>query len=147
MTDNFIKICRLILIGVFLVCCKEKQSDRPEFIPTKFINDTTDLKLRQVIRLTPSDNFVAIFYKESSMSFGSGNKVMKLYTKDSISIDECFYGAHPLGVTDWNDSTLIIKCAVSSGHGEKEYRKWYLDNSVDRNDQIGDLKIIYMKNY
>lgn len=147
MIDNYTKIFGFILIGIFLVCCKESQPEKPEFVSTKFVNDTTDLKLRQVIKLVPDDNFVAIFYKESSMSFGSGNKFMKLYNKDSVSIDECFYGAHPLGITDWNDSTLIIKCAVSSGHGDKKYRKWYLDNSVDKNDKIGDLNIIYMKNY
>jgi hypothetical protein len=147
MIKTLVKICGLIIVGLFLNSCRESQSDRPEFISTKFINDTIDLNLRQLINISPKGNFIAIFYKESSMSFGSGNKVMKLYSRDSLSIDECFYGAHPLAVTDWNDSTLIIKCSVSSGHGDKTYRKWYLDNSVDKNTMIGDLNIIYMKNY
>ena len=81
------------------------------------------------------------------MSFGSGNKVMKLYSSDSLSVDECFYSSHPLEITDWNDSLLIIKCSVFTGHGDKAYRKWYLDNSIDKNDEIGNFKTIYMKNY
>jgi hypothetical protein len=146
MIDKLLKIYGIIIIGLFLTNCKDNQSDKPAFVSTHFTKDTADLELREVVNLSSNGNFIAIYYKESS-SFGSGNKVMKLYSEDSISIDECFYGAHPLAVTHWNDSTLIIKCAVSSGHGNKAYRKWYLDNSVDKNDKIGDFRISYMKNY
>lgn len=146
MNDTLLKICGIILIGLLLTNCKDSQTAKPVFVSTKYTKDTVDLELRQVVNLSSNGDFIAIYYKESA-SFGSGNKVMKLYSRDSISVDECFYGAHTLGITDWNDSTLIVKCAVSSGHGDKAYRKWYLDNSVDKNDRIGDFKIIYMKNY
>lgn len=135
------------MIGLLLTSCKVGQSDNPVFVSTKYTKDTVDLELRQIVNLSSNGDFIAIFFKESSMSFGSGNKVMKLYSRDSLSVNECFYGSHPLEITDWNDSSLIIKCSVSTGHGDKAYRKWYLDNSVDKNDKIGNFKIIYMKNY
>lgn len=145
--NNLKTIVALLFSSVILICFGCSVEPKPDFVPTKYVSDTTNLKLRQVVKNRTSNQFIAVYYADSEMSFGSGNKIVKLYSSDSISIDECFYGAHPLGVTNWTDSTIIMKCAASAGHGNRQYRKWYLANSVDKNKKLGEYRLIYMKNY
>lgn len=146
MKIDITNICGLLLIGMLLTNCRNDQAGKPGFVPTAYAKDTLALELKQLVTVSSKGDFIAIYHSVSS-NFGSGNTLMKLYSKDSISVDECLYGSHPLALTDWNDTTLVIKCAVSSVHGNKAYRRWYLDNSVDKNDSIGYFKIRYMKNY
>ena len=128
-------------------CNRTDSIKKNEFVSTNFKADTCNLVVRQIYKNPKQNDFLVVFFKESSMSFGSGNKLMKLYNSDSISVDECFYGAHPLIIKDWNDSLIYIDVEVFSGHGDSTYRDWYLDNSVDKNDNIGGYKIHYNKNY
>ena len=145
---NNVWVLKLLLIIMLFGNCTGKIIDNKlDFISTNFISDTSKFELEQVYMNPKSKDFVAIFFNESSMSFGSGNKIMKLYSKDSMSIAECFYGAHPLEIINWLDSTIKIECAVYSAHGDSKYREWYLDQSVNKNGKIGQYKIDYIKNY
>lgn len=136
-----------IVFAVIWVCNGCYPKNKSDFVATKFVSDTTNLKLRQVVENLCKNQFIAVYYADSDWSFGSGNKIVKLYSSDSISIDERFYGAHPISIINWTDSTIIIKCSVSSGHGNQQYRKWYLNNSVDKNEKLGQYNLIYKKNY
>ena len=147
---SFDKISRILLISitVLLWSCVERNAEtKPEFISTKYQSDINKHTVIQLFEDPNSNDFIVVFYKESSMSFGSGNNIIKLYSKDSFSIDENFYGAHPLEVSYWKDSIIFIDCSVYSAHGDSIYRKKYLDNSVDKNMAIGKYKIEYIKNY
>ncbi|MFC0878912.1 hypothetical protein ACE01N_20125 [Saccharicrinis sp. FJH2] len=149
MINRLIIIFFVTIIGIIISACSSGETSykKPDFISTDFKDDTANYKLRQLIDNPNGDDFIAVFFKESSMSFGSGGKIIKLYNKDSISIDECYYGAHPLIAKTWLDSTIILECKVYSAHGDSINRRKYLDSSVDKNDIIGHYHIDYIKNY
>ena len=149
MQNRLILYFTVAIIVIIILSCSSRETryKKPDFISTDFRADTSNYKLRQLISNPGADDFVAVYFKESSMSFGSGGKLIKLYNKDSISIDECYYGAHPLIATSWFDSTIIFECSVYSAHGDSAYRRKYLDNSVDKNSMIGKYRIEYVKNY
>lgn len=139
---------RLIYLLLFLQfgCQEHQEKDNP---PSKsqirFVDDVKKMILEQVSKSPDSLYFLAVYFDESGSL--SGNKVLKLYNKDSMSIDERHYGAHPLEVVGWKDSTIVFKAEVFSAHGDSAYRKWYLDASVDKNKRIGRFAIRYHKNY
>lgn len=122
-----------------------EDADAASKLPTRFAEDVNKMILRQVIKSPDSLYLLAVYFDESGSL--SGNKVVKLYDKDSVSIDERHYGAHPLEVLAWKDSTITIKAGVFSAHGDSAYRKWYLDKSVDKNSRIGFFDITYRKEY
>jgi hypothetical protein len=129
---------------ILIFGCQSLSNDHT-FNPAKFSEDLKALKLEQVVTSADGKHFLAVFYNESRSM--SGIKVVKLYGADSISVDEAFYGAHPLQVENWKDSVIIFNAGVFSAHGDSAARKRYLDGSVDRNTSLGKYKISYLKNY
>jgi hypothetical protein len=102
-------------------------------------------KLEQVSTSPDMKFFLAIFYDENKSM--SGIKFVKLYRSDSLSVDEAYYGAHPLELNNWTDSEIIFDAGVFSAHGDSVYRKQYLNNSIDSDSTLGIYKIKYNKNY
>ena len=123
----------LILIFFFRECSDWNK----RFKSTSYSADKIQYGEGRLIKNPNSDDFIVMYIEESSMSFGSSIRIIKLYTKDSISIDECYYGWHTLDIKTWTNSIITFTCGVYSATGDTEYRKWYLDNSVDKNQMIG----------
>ena len=133
------------LVFILFLSCSDTDSSKRKLISTKFIDDVKQYKLEQQISSLSNKHFMAIYYDETKSM--SGVKILKLYNKDSFSIDEKFFGAHPLKISNWTDSIVWIDASVFSAHGDSLYRRIYLDGSVDKNKRIGKYKIEYNKNY
>ena len=142
---NMHRLTYLLLLLHFGCQEHHEKDDPPLKSPTRFAEDVNKMILRQVSKSPDSLYFLAVYFDESRSL--SGNKVVKLYGKDSVSIDERFYGAHPLEVVGWNDSTVVFRAEVFSAHGDSTMRKRYLDGFVDRNKRIGHFTIRYQRNY
>jgi hypothetical protein len=72
---------------------------------------------------------------------------MKLYSMDSISIDEAHFGALPIEIKKWENLNIYLSIEVYSAHGDSTTRKRYLDNSTNRNKRLGPFKLFYEKSY
>ena len=70
-----------------------------------------------------------------------------MYSGDSTSIAQLYYGAHLLKISKWTDSLILIDAGVFSAHGDSVQRKLYLDGSVDKNKSLGNYQIKYNKDY
>jgi hypothetical protein len=112
---------------------------------SKYGDDLKRFELSQIVKSPVSKEFIAIFHDASSSL--SGNNLLKLYSEDSSSIGELYYGAHPLEISSWSGSSITLNACMYSAHGDSTYRKWALDNSVDKNLAIGKYKLSYNKNY
>src|SRR5690606_5805585 len=132
------------LLFIIFIGCQSSTTDTT-FKPTSFAEDVKTLKLEQVFDSPDRNNFLGIFYDETKSL--SGNKIVKLYSTDSISIDECYYGAHPLEVDHWTDSGIVFMAGVFSHHGDSLARKRYLDWSVDGETILGRYNVKYKKDY
>ena len=132
-----------LLLILFIGC--QSSTTNNTFKPTRFAEDVQTLKLEQLFTSPDKNNFLGVFYDENKSM--SGIKVVKLYNTDSISIDECYYGAHPLQVDSWNDSGIVFRAGVFSHHGDSLARKRYLDDSVDPDTVIGRYTVRYKKDY
>jgi|SRR5215203_4496342 len=137
-----LRIAALLMIMFF--GCQSRSTD-DTFKPTKFAEDVKTLKLEQLATSPDRKHFLGIFYDESRSM--SGIKVVKLYNSDSVSINEAYYGAHPLAVDHWSDSGIVFNAGVFSAHGDSATRKRYLDGSVDHNTTLGSYKLSYLKDY
>lgn len=149
-TDIYLELDYMRRLTYFLLFlhfgCKEHLEENAVLKPpTRFVDDVKKMILEQVSNSPDSLYFLAVYFDESRSI--SGNKVVKLYGKDSLSIDERFYGAHPLEVVGWKDSAVVFKAEVFSAHGDSASRKRYLDAFLDRNQNIGHFAIRYEKNY
>jgi hypothetical protein len=133
----------IFLLILFTGC--QLGSTEKSFKPTKFTEDVKTLTLEQVSTSPDRKHFLGIFYDESRSM--SGIKIVKLYGADSISASEAYFGAHPLEVEKWSDSTIVFNAGVFSAHGDAAIRKRYLDGSVDRNTTLGNYKLSYLKDY
>lgn len=102
------------------------------------------LHLENVLVLRSMVNLWSCFTR---IKWGGNGKIVKLYSRDSISIDEKYYGEHPMVVAELVDSSITFIACVYDAHGDSIYRKWYLDNSVDKNIKIGRHKITYRNNH
>lgn len=131
-----------ILIFLFLISCSVNQQKKD--IGTIFSNDIKEDSLLNIVSLPDRKEFIAKFIYPAGLSYGVS---LKLYSTDSVSTDVLYFGEHPLTITSWNDSTIMIDACVFSVHGDSAYRKFYLDNSVDKNRQLGKYKIKYSKMY
>ena len=127
-----------------LLGCDGSGSERA-FRSTRFANDMKEFKLEEVASSPLHDGFVALYYDENSSM--SGNKILKLYSKDSVSIADLFYRAHPMELVSWNDMLITFAVGVYSAHGDLKNRRWYLDNSVDGKHLLGRYRIAYEKDY
>ena len=132
-----------ILLVLFFACQPNMTNDT--FKQTKFAEDVKALKLEQVFSSPDRKHFLGIFYDESRTM--SGIKVVKLFNSDSVSVDEAYYGAHPLEVVNWSNSGIVLNAGVFSAHGDSSIRKKYLDGSVDRNSILGEYNLYYQKDY
>jgi hypothetical protein len=131
-----------VLLLIILSGCQSDSTEKT-YNPTKYSDDIRNLKLEQVSTSPDHRSFIGIFYDEGKSL--SGRKIIKLYGTDSMSVDEAYYGAHPLEVYKWVDSVIILDAGVFSAHGDSTYRKLYLDGSVDRNKTLGNFKVKYQK--
>ena len=129
---------------LFIFGCQSGFPD-DSFKQTRFAEDVRTLKLEQVSSSPEREHFLGVFYDESKSM--SGIKVVKLYNSDSVSIDENYYGAHPLEVDHWSDSGIVFNAGVFSAHGDFANRKRYLDGSVDRNEKLENFSVYYQKDY
>jgi hypothetical protein len=89
--------------------------------------------------------FVALYFDENRSL--SGNRILRLYSRDSVFIEELLYGAHPMEIISHSDSSITIEVGVCSGHGDLAYRTWYLDHFTSSNPKIGQYRIHYIKDY
>lgn len=140
-------IAPILTFIMIYICFSCNDLDKKTSNPTTFSSDSSIMTIQQFLKNPYSEDFLVVYYKESSMSFGSGIKVLKLYSSDSIAIDENFYGAHPLTIKNWSDSTILMHVEVFSSHGDSLYRRTYLNNSIKGKTSIGNYAINYMKDY
>jgi hypothetical protein len=134
----------ILAMLITVSACNEQESS---FIATNFENDRDTLELRQVFSEPNGPHFIGIFFKDSDYSFGSGHKVMRLYTADSISIDELHFGAFPLEIKRWEKANIYLSAEVYSAHGDSATRRTYLNTSTNRNKRIGAFNLLYEKKY
>jgi hypothetical protein len=133
------------LIALSFFSCSITDKNKREFISTKFIDDLNQYKLEQKFNSPNNKDFIGIYYDETRSL--SGIKILKLYSGDSSSVAELYFGAHPLEISNWVDTFIVMNAGVFSAHGDSTYRKIYLDGSVDKNKSIGKYQIEYKKNY
>src|SRR4051812_20990455 len=91
------------LLLLVVTGCHENRT-KPEFILSKFSDDRKRYTLRERFNSPVTKEFICIFYEDKGAT--AAGKIMKLYSADSTSIDERYYGEHPLNVVRWNDSTI-----------------------------------------
>ncbi len=143
---NNMRLLTYLLLFLHFGCQEHPEKDDPVLKPpTRFADDVNKMILRQVSKSPDSLYFLAVYFDESRSL--SGNKVVKLYGTDSLSVDEALYGAHPLEVVRWNDCTIICKVEVFSANGDSTFDKQYLDAFLDRNKKIGHFVIRYEMHY
>jgi hypothetical protein len=132
--------CLLLLIAV--ISCSD--STEKKFVATKYSDDLDSLTFRQIYSSPINGEFIGIFWKPWGLG---GHKVLKLYSADSISIAELDYGEHPMEIISWKDSLIVLNAYTWGSKEDSAYIRWYLDNSVDKNNRIGIYKLIYHKSY
>ncbi len=131
------------LTYLLLLSCSTLEMQN-EAAVTSFVNDTAKMRLDQLLVL-PNNEFIGLYFDENSSL--SGNRRIRLYTPDSLCIDQLSFGAHPMTIISHTDSTVTIEVSVYSAHGDSVYRSWYLDNSVDGKTPLGPYEIHYVKDY
>src|SRR5688572_2730318 len=114
------KFLFILFFLLFISFCIKKFLFK-EFIATKYTDDLKKYTFLQYILSPSQKEFIGVFHDESGSL--SGNNLIKIYSPDSMSYDELYYGAHPLEITSWTDSAIIIKASVYSVHGDSAYRK------------------------
>jgi len=137
------KLLLILFVFSFFSCHDGKIKN--DFLSSRYNDDLIHLQFEQKVNSPDGKKFIGIFYDDSKSM--SGIKIIKLYNADSLSVDELYYGAHPLLIENWNDSVILMKAGVFSAHGDSVFRKLYLDGSVDKNTSIGEYKIEYKKDY
>jgi hypothetical protein len=136
---------RTIQIFLLLTMCGcSDEPARPAFVPTKYADDLTQDTLRQMVHSPLNKEFIGIFWKVRGLG---GHKVLRLYSADSISIGELNYGEHPMEIVSWKNTLIVLNACIGSSIENSAYNRWYLDNSVDKNNHIGSYKLVYHKSY
>lgn len=132
--------------ALWLMSACSLSEEEQAFVASKFRDDTERYRLDQIVTLPSGQRFVAVFYDPNSSM--SGNRRVLLYSEDSVAQDALFYGAHPMEIANCTDTSITMKVGVYSAHGEdEEHRRWYLDGSVDKNVEIGQYHLFYIKDY
>ena len=111
------------LMALSFFSCNSTDKNKREFISTKYIDDLNQYKLEQKYNSPNNKDFIGIYYDETKSL--SGIKILKLYSGDSSSVAELYFGAHPLEISNWVDTAIVINTGVFSAHGDSAYRKIY----------------------
>jgi hypothetical protein len=88
------------------------------------------------IRSPDSKDMLAVYYKESEMSFGSGHTMCALYNSKMKLIDEFMLGAFPLSFTKWESDTI---CFLVGYYSKADSA--YVDYWIHDKKSIGRYKI------
>lgn len=108
-----------------------------------FITDSETrgrIKESRVIQQIYSDNDVTfiVFYEDSHMSFGSGNKVLAAFDKNHGPLGEIYYNDIPLIIRSASNSTIRLLVNMNDPYAGSWTRKYF--NRQILYEQIGTVK-------
>lgn len=96
---------------------------------------------QQVVYSKDQRKILCINYEEPIMSYGSGHKVLRLYTSYYLLIAKCKFGEHPLEIIKWEGKDIDLE--VKSPYKENQNYIEYVTNWVKRNRKIWNYNLHY----
>lgn len=109
----------------------------------KYINFTQDIfkEAQQMVYSKDQRKILCINYEEPIMSYGSGHKVLRLYTSYYLLIAKNKFGEHPLEIKKWEGKDIDLE--VKSSYKENKNYIEYVTDWVKRNKKIWNYNLHY----
>ena len=82
--------------------------------------------------------YIVLIYRESDMAFGSGHKILGLYTQSNKILDECIFGEFPIFFDSWKGNTIALK-TVPNDKGS--YNFHYVNSWIEQNKKIKNFDL------
>ncbi len=99
------------------------------------------------ILYSKDNKFILVISLDSSfLSYGSNNKVLRLYTWYYTQVEKRSYGEHPLKLGNWSGKDINISIDLQImrlANKKNEPKIKYIENWLLKNSSIGDFNIRY----